>query len=166
MLPVPTVADLATFTGRPQAVLGAFAPEALAQATLLFQFSTKLTALPTDPDRALLAQNAILEMADRLLLEQPYQAISHKPFQSETIGAYTYSKSTATALSLKANQGIGTGLFWWDLAVGELSVAGSTNIGTGAVRSPIHGLVFAPDGQVEIQSPAAGIDRPPYIRIS
>jgi len=94
MLPVPTVAQLAGFTGRPESGYTSFADQALAQAALLFTIVTQRPTLPDDPDTVTLVRNAILEMADRIYLEQPYAAARVSPYQSETIGSYSYAKSS------------------------------------------------------------------------
>lgn len=164
MLAVPSLVDLADFTGRPAAVLGDFAPQALAQATLLFTVVTKLSDYPADPDGKLLATYAILEMADRLLLEQPYASIKAGPFQTETIGSYSYSRSTVTAT--KVQTGVKSGLFWWDLAVDELSVAGASLVSSFSIQAEIGGIEQAEDGGFLLRDPGAVADRPPYIRIS
>lgn len=168
MLPVPTLDDLATFTGRPVTTFSGFASQALSQAALMFSVVTGLEALPDDPDLAQLANNAIMEMADRLVLEQPYQAISSGPFQSETIGSYTYSKVTAT--STKVQNGVKTGLFWWDIAFDRLSVPGMSVLSHGSVKVLPDGLHRRGDGDWFVVNPAEEDGRPgdlpPYVRIS
>ena len=113
-LPVPTVAELATFSGRLEATYGAFASQSLLQATLLFTLLTELTDTPSDANEAQLVANAIMEMADHLYLVQPYTEAKSKPFQSETIGSYSYALGSAAS---KALQGEKTGLLWFDLAI-------------------------------------------------
>src|SRR5688572_12904547 len=124
--PVPVLADLVDFTGRDADTFTAFAPTALAQAALLFQFATGLTDPPTDPDQAQLADYAVLEMADRLYLEQPHARTAASPFQSETIGSYSYSKGNDMLARIKAGKSLG--MRWWDLALallGRLEVTSS-----------------------------------------
>lgn len=166
MLPVPTRAELAVFTGRLFNTFPVYADQALAQATLMLSIVTKLTAYPDDPDLTQLAKYAILEMADRLILEQPYQSIKSGPFQTETIGSYSYSKVTPT--SRNASQGIKTGLFWWDLAIDELSVPGSSDIGHGSIAVEFDGLTQLDDGSYVLRNVAEDEESPtpPYIRIS
>ena len=167
MLPVPTQADLETFTGRPAATFGGFADQALAQATLMFSIVTYLTDLPADPDLAQLANNAIMELADRILLEQPYQSIKAGPFQTETIGSYSYSRVTPTVA--KVQQGIKTGLLWWDLAIDRLSVPGSSILGHGGIDEIPEGLVHSRETGNWIIQHAGDTDENggmPYIRIS
>lgn len=141
MLSAPTVADLATFTGRAQPSFGTFAAQALAQATLLFSVVTKLSDYPADADLAQLAKNAIMEMADRLYLEQPNAQVKASPFQSETIGSYSYSKGSTFH---KAKEGEHTGLFWWDLAIDELRVSDSGFLASGSIKTD-NGLYVATD---------------------
>lgn len=162
MLPVPTTAELAVFSGRPEGSFSGFAAEALTQATLLFTIVTKLTDFPSEPDAEKLARYAILELADRLLLEQPNASILASPYQSETIGSYSYSKS---ATAIKARTGQAIGLFWWDLAVDELRAAGASDVAYGAIRVEYDELVRDEDGAYRLVGPADN-DDPPYMRIS
>lgn len=136
----PTVAELATFTGRASNTFSAFAPEALTQATLLFYFATGLEGYPEDIQLASLARYGILDMADKIYLSQPYQQTTNSPFQSETIGSYSYSK-----MSQATKKGDATGVMWFDLAVNKLRLGGT---GIGASGS-IEGMEW--DG-VEYQS--------------
>jgi hypothetical protein len=142
MLPVPTLSQLSTFTGRSTDTFGPFASSALAQATLLFTLRTRRTELPTDPDQAMLATYAILQMADRIYLEQPNAQTLASPYQSETIGSYSYSKGSTAA---KAQDGISTGLYWWDLAMDLLTDPGSSSVMFGAVE--VFGTEIIDDGQ-------------------
>ena len=157
MLTPPTVADLAEFTGRDPASFTAFADQALAQATLLFSITTGLDDYPTDPDEAQLAENAILEMADHIYLEQPYTASRAGPYTSETIGSYSYSKGSAAA---KATLGGPTGLLWWDLAVDRLTVTDPTRavVASSVIHVAGNGVLVGPNGERVIASPA---DLPP-----
>lgn len=164
MLPVPTIADLAQFTGRTVDSYSAFADQTLTQATLLFSIVTRLQEMPTEPDMAALAMNAILEMADRMYLEQGYAETIASPFQSETIGSYSYSKSSTAVI---ARTGQTTGLFWWDLAVDELSVTGTSSVVSGSVGGFEDRLGVDPyTGRLGVPSATDGVDDPPYIRIS
>lgn len=165
MLPVPTRDELVTFTGRPASAFSTFADQALAQATLMFTFVTHLAQLPPEPDKVQLATYAILEMADRILLEQPWAAYKNNPFQSETIGSWSYSKSTATVRTVQ--QGMRTGLFWWDLAVDELSTPGTSVAGHGSIAADTPGLAQLDDGSFYISGPDGEDDSSaPYTRIS
>lgn len=151
MLPVPTVSYLASFTGRDEASFSAFADQALIQSTLLFSTLTKLSEYPTNEDQELLAINAILEMADRIYLEQPYATTKASPFQSETIASYSYSKGSAAA---KAREGLRTGLLFWDLAMDELSVADSSAVSTGSVAAFETDLYIDADSNRVVLTPA------------
>lgn len=164
MLPVPTPTEFAEFTGRPEASLGDFAPQALLQATLMFSVLTKLTEYPADPDKTLLAKMAIMEMADRLLLEQPYAETRSGPFQTETIGSYSYSKLTAT--SKLATQGLRTGLFWWDTAIDELAEKGTSGMASGSIKVCNEEIRYTEDGPFLVNETALEADIPTYVRIS
>ncbi len=167
MLPVPTLDELSAFSGRPEATYGMFASMALEQATLMLSLVTRLTDYPDDPDLAKLARFAILELADRLFLEQPYAEYVAKPFQAETIMSYSYSRATPTAS--KVQQGIKTGLFWWDLAVDELSQPGNSVLAHGSVGPIPAGLVLdGQTGQYVIRNAAEDDENGgmPYVRIS
>ncbi len=133
MLPVPTVSFLAQFTGRDIATFTAYADEALLQATLLFSIVTQRTEFPDDEDLESLGVRAILEMADRIYLEQPYAGDRATPFASETIGSYSYAKYASAAA--RARDGIPTGLLWWDIAVDELSLAERSIVASGSVSN-------------------------------
>lgn len=160
MLPVPAVSALAQFTGRDEATFGPFAAQALAQATLMFGVVTKLTALPADADMAQLATNAILEMADRIFLEQPYAATSATPFQSETIGSYSYSKGSD--FLTRAGSGQKVGLLWWDLALDELTPASAALTDGGSInvfdRAPL--VLTGEDEQRHVYTPAEVVAEP------
>ncbi len=143
MLPVPTLSYLAQFTGRAEDSFSAFADQALIQATLLFSIVTKREEYPDSEDQEALAINAILEMADRIYLEQPYATYKASPFQSETIASYTYSKGSTVG---KARDGQPTGLFWWDLAIDELSLASRSVMSSGSVAAFEDAVVANADG--------------------
>lgn len=125
MLVPPTVADLASFTGRESNTFGQFVTEALSQATLLFYLATDINQYPEDESLTQLAKYGILDMADKIYLSQPYQESSVSPFQSETIGSYSYTKAVASV-----RKGDATGVMWFDLAVNKLKRSGS-GIGAG-----------------------------------
>lgn len=163
MLPVPTLAELSAFSGRPEQLYPAYNVEALKQATLLFSVVTGLQEFPESADQAQLARYAILEMADQMILEQPQQALLASPFQSETVGSYTYAKSAAAT---KARTGVSTGMFWWDLAVDQLAVASSSPVLSGSIGGFEAELGYNSElDRQGIRGPADDID-PPYVRIS
>lgn len=115
-----TVQMLSDFTGRPVASF----PEnfvkvsAFPQALLLFKLGTCL-ASPDDltTDQKLLVDYAIMSMADGIHLAQPYQTALASPFNSESIGSYSYSKVVKAV-----QRGEETGVMWFDMAIKELSV--------------------------------------------
>jgi hypothetical protein len=116
--PTFTATDLANFSGRDVATYTGYATtSALPQSILLFKIGTCLADLPEDPIKQELARMAILAMADAIVLSQPYQTVLANPFNSETIGSYSYSK-VASAV----NAGLPTGIAWFDMALRELSV--------------------------------------------
>jgi hypothetical protein len=158
VLPVPTLDYLAQFTGRSLASYSAYAEQALAQAALMFSTVTKLTDLPEDPDQQQLAINGILQMADRLYLEQPYATAKATPYTSESIGSYSYSKGYS-ATTAKAAKGELTGLFWWDLAVEELSQVQRSLVTSGSVGVFDHDIRRqASDGRRVVIGPAEGME--------
>lgn len=117
--------DIADFTGRP---LASF-PEtfvdgsAIPQALLLFKIGTCLASPDAlSDDGKQLVDFAIVSMADAIHLSAPYQTALASPFNSESIGSYSYSK-TARAIQ----QGKETGVTWFDIAIGQLSVCDDIN---------------------------------------
>ncbi len=164
MLPAPTVADLAAFTGRDPETYSDHITAVIGQATLLFTLVTGLTAMPDDPDQAARAQYDTLEMADRIYLESDYAEYAASPFQSETIASYSYSLKSPTAI--KARLGGDTGLSWWDLALDKLSAKGMSLTASGSIGGGFEDQLGQNDaGRRGIRLPADDID-PPYIRIS
>lgn len=148
----PTVAELAAFTGRASNSFGQFADQALAQATLLFYIATDLDAYPSDVSLTMLVKNGILDMADKIYLSQPYQEASASPFQSETIGSYSYTKAVASV-----KKGDSTGIMWFDLAVNKLKASGSGIAAHGSIQGMEYdGLEYASDGSSKIAG-ASGI---------
>jgi hypothetical protein len=142
----PTVAELATFSGRPSNTFVDFAVEALAQATLLFYLATSLDEYPSDTNLLKLSKYGILEMADKIYLSQPYKQASASPYQSETIGSYSYSKAVSAV-----KKGDATGVMWFDLAVNKLK-EGTTSIGSsGSIQGmEWDGLESGKDGRYKI----------------
>lgn len=127
MLAIPTVAQLADWSGRPLASFTGFANSALIQATLLMTVRAELE--PSDvaslvSDDQTLLQQGILAMADYVYLRQPYQQVIASPLMNETIGSYSYGKAmgevarNAQALEVTAEN---TGVLMFDLAVQMLS---------------------------------------------
>ncbi len=153
--PAPTVANLAAFSGRDATLYTPYATAVLEQAALAFQFATGLTEVPTDPDKAKLAGYAIMELADKLYLQQAYASSSASPFQSETIGSYTYSKGSPSSTLDKATRGVKLGLFWWDLAIAELGVPGITgSVASGSIKVWEDELGVDAEGNKGVITPA------------
>lgn len=139
----PTTTELAEFTGVGEDDLGDYADRALADAVLLFRLATGLSDWPAEEVAAALARNGVLSMAEALYLSQPYRATLAKPFASESIGSYSYSKlSSAVAGKLP------TGIGWFDLAVGQLSAEGA--LGAAAVAESVSISVVEADGVVTV----------------
>lgn len=134
-LSAPSLNALADFTGTDEDTFGEFAETALAQATILLELATGLTEYPeagtVEWD---LANNGILEMANALYLGQPFQNVRATPFQSETIGSYSYSKASGQVAA-----GLPTGLVWFDMAAQRLGGDGYS------VIDPVSVSVFEND---------------------
>lgn len=121
--PTFTADDLADFSGRPAASYPKYATtSALPQAVLLFKIATCRPTFPDDETEAQLARMAILAMADRATLSQKFQQIEASPFQSESLGSYSYSKMAGFAA-----KGMTTGVTWFDLAVTTLSLCDTSD---------------------------------------
>ena len=139
MYPIPTISQLSAYSGRDEATYqAAVANTALLQATLRFSILTEVTdpsqisaymAL-SQADMQLLASQGILSLADMIYLQFPYQQAQASPFNSETLGSYTYQKQStigvggsmsrmaASALELSMDK---TGNVLFDLAVQMLA---------------------------------------------
>lgn len=151
MLTAPTLDQLADFSGRPQASYPAFATSALKQATFLMQLRTCLVSLPADPAQAQLMLYGILELSDDIVLKQPYREITAKPFTSETLMSYAYSKA-----AVRAQEGKKTGLMWFDLAVQKLSVCeDDADISSAAITIfENDGVTVDGEGRSQVLGPA------------
>lgn len=125
-----TVTDLSAFSGRPVGAYPAYAVEtALLQATLLFKISTCLPVLPVEQDDQDMVRLAILAYADMIILTMPYAELKANPFNSESLGSYSYSKTppgsgrgSFSASAAVASRGEKSGVMWFDLAVERLGV--------------------------------------------
>lgn len=96
---------------------------AIQQAADLLFIATGLDEDPTDARTARIVNYAILAMAWKLLDVTDNTTEINSPFQSETIGSYSYSKMLASI-----SQGLMTGVSWFDIAVKML--LGATTDGT------------------------------------
>jgi hypothetical protein len=129
MFPVPTLGELATWSGRAENSYTGYANSALLQATLIFTTVTELGADDWNglsSDDQLLATSGIMAYADWIYLRQPYQQIIASPMESETVGSYTYSKpfpvEARNVQAMELSVGLmATGIPLWDLAVQMLS---------------------------------------------
>jgi hypothetical protein len=130
VIPVPTLAQLATFSGRPETSYSSYVTSALLQAAIIFMtvtevgYNNEADFYALTPDDQLLATQAVLAYADWVYLRQPYQQMIANPAMSETIGGYTYSKPPPVQIrNVQAQElGIGsTGIELWDTAVQYLS---------------------------------------------
>lgn len=147
---VPSLSELATFTGRAEASYNAFATEALKQAALLLRLATGLTEYPTDPDLLQLAKNGIMDMADKIYLSSPLKSKTALagPFASEVIGTYSYSMKS---VSTKIKAGEDTGVLWFDLAVSQLKTGKRRGAASG------HVIIFENDGRYQTEDPSISI---------
>jgi hypothetical protein len=125
--PVPTVEQLAEFTGRPAVSYTSYANSALLQSAMLFTMLAERTAADYGamaPDDQQLANMGVMAMGDYIYLRFPYQQVLANPLQGETIGSYSYSKPlqaqarNAAAIEVSAET---TGVTMFDLAVRMLA---------------------------------------------
>lgn len=121
--PVPTLTELAEYTGRPEVSYTSYVNSALLQAAVMFTALAELGAADfgtLDADDQQLANSGVMAMADYLYLRWPYQQVLASPMQNETIGSYSYSKPVqemarnAQAIEVTAER---TGVDMFDLAV-------------------------------------------------
>lgn len=123
--PTFTVAQLAQFSGRPLQSYTPYADQALIQAVVIFMLVTQVETWPTDELSQNIATLGILQYADVLVLEQPFQQVLHNPFQSQTIGSTSYSKPVAYMrgnAQANALKGESTGIPFFDYAVQKLAL--------------------------------------------
>lgn len=109
-----------TFEEYEESVLGAEVPEqsiveyVLMQATDLMWLATGLQEYPEDERLNRIVHSGILEMARYLLVQDDSFDKSNGGLDSETIGSYSYSRSSKAKVSIQ--NGFPLGLFWFDLA--------------------------------------------------
>jgi hypothetical protein len=153
--PVPTLAEVAGFSGRPETSYTSYINSAALQAAIMFTTLTELSAdayPQLQPDDQLLADQGVLAMADWLYLRWPYQQVLASPLQNETIGSYSYSKPiqemarNAQAIEVTAEK---TGVDMFDLAVRMLAKRTRANgVFFGSITGFEH---FARDDQAQIK---------------
>lgn len=148
--PVPTLADLATYSGRAENSYGLYVDEALKQATLLFVIASGLNEAPTDDSDLQVATYGILAMADSIYLTQPLAEAAASPFQSESIGAYSYSRATRSRII----RGEKTGIDWFDLAIDRLRVDSESRISYSQVGISFGNLYTDSEGNLAVLGPA------------
>jgi hypothetical protein len=177
MITVPTVVQLADWSGRPEASYSGFATSALLQATIMFATVTELTpddfgtlAAETDSGGQTadyqLAIQGILAMADYVYLRQPYQQVIASPLTSENIGSYSYAKAASqvgrNAAALEVT-GENTGITLYDLAVqflakrtraGGVSTGGITVFEEGSEIDSAQMMIRNGDGRICILGPS------------
>lgn len=136
MLPLPTPADVAAWSGRPEDSYTSYINSAIIQATLMMTVATQLTpddwgnlgaftdGLLSTPDAQTLATQGILAMSDHIYLRFPYQQVVASPLMNESIGSYSYGKAqgevarNAAALEVTGER---TNVDLYDMAVQVLS---------------------------------------------
>lgn len=153
--PVPTLAELAEFSGRPETSYTTYVNSAALQAAIMFTTLAELSADDYNSltaDDQLLANTGVQAMADYLYLRWPYQQALASPLQNETIGSYSYSKPiqemarNAQAIEVTAEK---TGVDMFDLAVRMLARRTRAN---GVFFGQITGFEhFARDDQARVK---------------
>ena len=110
-------AALADFSGREAGLYPQqYTAQAVKQTILWFKVATCLEEFPDSGTDREVAEMALLQMANMLIDLQEHAAALNTPFQSESLGSYSYSK-IAGAIS----SGMPTGVHWFDTAVDRLS---------------------------------------------
>lgn len=148
--PTLSLSDLSTSTGKDEEEFSEeFAATSLINARLFFKIATCRKgedSFPEDPDEQALARNAILAMAEHLHQGMKFADITSSPFNSETIGSYSYSKKAQAAITA----GEPTGVMWFDLAVTELSLCSIQNssMDFGGIEVFEHDGYFEPGVQL------------------
>ncbi len=158
--PVPTLEQVAEFSGRAAVSYTAYINSAALQAAVLFTTLTERGAGEygaLSPDDQLLANLGVQAMADYIYLRFPYQQLLASPLQSEEIGSYSYSKPiqaqarNAQAIEVNADK---TGVDMFDLAVRMLAKRRRAN---GVFSGQITGFEhFGKDDQAKIMQDECG----------
>lgn len=148
--PLPSLSDLASYSGRAENSYGLFVDEAIKQATLLFVIASGLEDAPANVNDAQLATYGILAMADSIYLAQPSAEAAASPFQSESIGSYSYAKANRSRIL----RGEKTGIDWFDLAVGRLRSDAELGIAYSQVDVSFGNLYRDSSGNLVVLGPA------------
>jgi hypothetical protein len=123
-LTLPSTSDLYAFWGdEADPVDTDSATLAIQQAGGLLMLATTLNADPADSNLAFLVKWAICDMAIYLLIARDNRDAEYSPFQSERVGSYSYSKSSARlyariSKTILINEP--TGVLLFDRVVAEL----------------------------------------------
>jgi hypothetical protein len=156
--PSLTVSDLSEFSGREESsyTLTSYVTQAVLQAKVLFAWATSRTDRdsdwPDDADQAELALLGLTALADAIYLNQAYSRAMVTPFQSETIGSYSYTVSAKRVMSLLVT-GEPTGVDLFDLAVSQLSLSSDlTTDSLQVMTNELHGA-RQDDGTFKIFGP-------------
>jgi hypothetical protein len=153
VLPLPSVADLSAWSGRPESSYTTYATSAILQAALMMtiQSENDITDYNAfDANDQLLITHGIMAMADYIYLRQPYQAVIASPLMNETVGSYSYAKASqeiARNAAAGELQGERTGVGMYDLAIQFL-----------AKRTRAGGVYFGEILAFEITHKSDGVD--------
>jgi len=161
MLAAPDLDAFAEFLSVPVGTLGAADTQALKQSAFLLQLLSGCSDYPTADPCKTLFDNAIMDMANWMKNTLPFVAVVSSPFQSETIGSYSYSKNFRNILLTGLRGGDPTtGVLWFDLAVSECGCGSAEDslMGSGGITVFEHEDVFtATDGRRWVLGPAETI---------
>lgn len=143
--------------------LESYIDTAIEQATILLETFTCRSEFPEvgtlDYD---LMVNAIADMSLALYYSHFFKETKYNPYQSETIGSYSYSK-----VSSLLNQGLPTNVGWFDQAIQKLNICGDEVNAVGVYSDAVtvfenDGLYVTPSGRKTRPGPA-DFDRRPYL---
>lgn len=159
--PVFTADDLSKFTGQPVQMYGIWVDEAISQAAFLVEVVTGVHDLdPNDAYGQRLYMYSVLEIAGHLYAEQEYWMVNVQPFQSETIGSYSYTKS---ATSVRISNGDLDGLVWLPLYQDYLASIDAAGAASGISSGQIIGSEYddvgiTPGGNLRVLSPRRDVE--------
>lgn len=161
MLAAPDLAAFAEFLTVPVGTLGAADTQALKQSAFLLQILSGCADYPTEEPCKTMFDNAIMDMANWMKNTLPFVAAASSPFQSETIGSYSYSKNFRSVLlsGLKGGDPT-TGVMWFDLAVSECGCGTEEDslVGSSAITVFEHdGVYVAENGRRWVLGPEDAI---------
>lgn len=128
--PTITREEAAEFLGRPVASLPPNFEIKTKLATLLLKLATCRTEFPDDALSNELVKAAVIYMAQDMSLRERFEKEAASPFQSETIGSYSYSKMLGRVQTMESTE-----VLWFDTAVDNLSLCGLSNLLGGSSAS-------------------------------